>query len=310
MFLITQFIGLYVVSEYTPTISVNGELYNTSSQQIPYGMAPPALNSEKDFLGIFFEIILAFVISISLIFLLIKLDVSIFMRIWFLIVIIISLSLSFNVLLGFSPYSSWIALAIALPLALWKVFGKNFLVHNITELLIYPGIAAVFVQILNFYTVFVLLILISIYDMWAVWHSGIMQKMAKYQMDKVKIFGGFFVPYLTKNIRDKIKNLSKAQLAKKKLKVHVAILGGGDIVFPIITAGVVLKTAQVFLPFTKVGIFQGGVMPAVFVIFGALLGLGYLMLIGEKKKFYPAMPFITVGIIIGMVLSQLVLYLF
>jgi presenilin-like A22 family membrane protease len=90
-------------------------------------------------------------------------------------------------------------------LAFWKVFGKNFLVHNITELLIYPGIAAVFVQILNFYTVFVLLILISIYDMWAVWHSGIMQKMAKYQMNELKVFSGFLVPYLTKVQREKIK---------------------------------------------------------------------------------------------------------
>jgi presenilin-like A22 family membrane protease len=83
-------------------------------------------------------------------------------------------------------------LVIALPLAFTKIYGRNFLVHNLTELFIYPGIAAVFVPILNIWTIIVLLILISIYDMWAVWHSGIMQKMAKYQINQLKIFSGFY----------------------------------------------------------------------------------------------------------------------
>ena len=47
-------------------------------------------------------------------------------------------------------------------------------------------------------TVIILLVVISIYDMWAVWKSGIMQKMAKYQMDELKIFSGFYVPYASK----------------------------------------------------------------------------------------------------------------
>ena len=43
------------------------------------------------------------------------------------------------------------------------------------------------------------------------------------------------------------------------------------------------------------------------VIAGAILALSYLFFFSEKKKFYPAMPFITAGIFIGMVLSYLVL---
>ena len=69
---------------------------------------------------------------------------------------------------------------------------KNLYIHNLTELLIYPGLAGVFVPLLSIWTMIFLLVLISVYDMWAVWHSGIMQKMAKYQINKLKIFSGFF----------------------------------------------------------------------------------------------------------------------
>ena len=199
---------------------------------------------------------------------------------------------------------------LAISLASIKVYKRIFLVHNFTELLIYPGIATVFVPILNLWTIFLLLILISIYDIWAVWHSGIMQKMAKYQIDKLKIFAGFFVPYVSKAMRIKLKKMkalekkSKKKLKEKEIKVNVAMLGGGDVIFPIITAGVILKTNLINLPF-GLSPFIGGFVPALFVIAGATLGLGYLFFFSEKKKFYPAMPFITAGIFIGLILSYI-----
>jgi presenilin-like A22 family membrane protease len=139
-------------------------------------------------------------------------------------------------------------------------------------------------------------VLISVYDMWAVWSSGIMQKMAKYQINELKIFSGFFIPYISKKQKEKIikiKKESPKKLEKQKIRAQVAILGGGDVVFPIIASGVM---------FSKFGFFG-----ALFVIIGATAGLGYLMLMGEKKKFYPAMPFISTGIFLGMLLSWLIL---
>ena len=47
--------------------------------------------------------------------------------------------------------------------------------------------------------------------------------------------------------------------------------------------------------------------PREFVIAGAVLGLGLLFIYSEKKKFYPAMPFITAGIFLGMLISYLVM---
>jgi presenilin-like A22 family membrane protease len=153
------------------------------------------------------------------------------------------------------------------------------LVHNITELAIYPGIAAIFVPILSIWAVVLLLILISIWDMYAVWHSGFMQRMAKYQIEKVRIFSGFFVPYLGKKQEEMLKKTKPGKL--KKVGVSVAILGGGDVVFPIILAGVVLNTL--------------GFLPALAVSIGATAALATLFYFSEKAKFYPAMPFITAG---------------
>lgn len=305
MFLIAQFIGLLVVNLYTPVeiqktyYDNNGTktIINETANPLPYGLQPPEVEKNVSL----FSIIISFAFAIMLILILSKYKWRLLIKLWFFAVIIISLGIAFNALIIYSKFSgqfmgfpaSWfISLAIAIPLASYKVFKPNFIVHNSTELLIYPGISAIFVPILNIYTVMILLIIISIYDMWAVWHSGIMQKMAKFQMEELKIFSGFFIPYLTKGIRDKIARLKKlGKKDRKKIKVSVAILGGGDVVFPIITAGVFMR-AYSFIP-------------ALFIIFGAFLGLTYLFIRSEKKKFYPAMPFITAGIFLGILLWKI-----
>jgi len=286
MFIITQFIGLYVVNHYT-----------TSGEELPYGMETPQIEQEKDFYYIFPSLLIAFVIAISLLIFLNKLQWDFVLKAWFFVVIVIALGITLTAPVSSLKYASLIAFLIALPLAWLKIYGNNLLVHNATELLVYPGIAAVFVPILNIWTIVILLIVISIYDMWAVWHSGIMQKMAQYQIQKLNVFSGFFVPYTSKKVRDKIKsmkkNMSKKQLKEKKIKVNIAILGGGDVIFPIITSGVVLRV--------------WGLIPALLVIAGATLGLGYLFFFAEKKKFYPAMPFISAGIFLGMLIGWFLL---
>jgi presenilin-like A22 family membrane protease len=286
MFLVTQFIGLYVVNHYI-----------AEENDLPYGMDQPEIESNAEYLTLFPFIIMAFIIAITIMFLMSKFNWEIVLRLWFFIVVAIALGLSFNVILTKLQYASLIAFIIALPLAYIKIFKQNFIVHNATELFIYPGIAAVFVPLLNLYTIIGFLILISLYDAWAVWHSGFMQKMAKYQIKKLNIFSGFFVPYASKGMKNKIKKmkatLSKEELSKKRIKVNVAILGGGDVIFPIITAGVMLKLFTFY--------------HSLFVIAGATLGLGFLLFRSEKKKFYPAMPFITAGIFVGMIASYFIL---
>ncbi len=183
------------------------------------------------------------------------------------------------------------SLILALPFVLLKILRPSVIIHNLTEVFIYAGLSLVFVNVLSPITIVAILVLISFYDMWAVWYSGIMQKMAKFQMKEMRIFNGFLIPYLTKEMREKIEK-AKQNKKKIKMKVPVALLGGGDIAFTMIPAGVFLKAF--------------GWIPALFIVAGALVGLTYLLFNSEKKRFYPAMPFITLGIFLG-ILASLVL---
>ncbi len=308
MFILTQFIGLYVVDHYSPIKVVNGVQENvTSPNHLPLGLEPPPENNQMNAWQTLLYIIPAFVIAILIFFFLPKIKSEIFMKLWFSFVIIVALFVSTLSFVPIAKYAWIIALAISLPLAFFKIIKRNIVIHNITEMLIYPGIAAIFVALLSspenpsrgIYSVMALLILISVYDMWAVWHSGIMQKMAKYQINKLRIFGGFLIPYLSKQARAKIKKMKKLKRSargdkSKKIKVNFAILGGGDIVFPAITAGVVLR---------KFGFssFLGIQLPlaSLLVILGAVLGLGFLLFFGKKKP-YPAMPFLSAGIFVAL----------
>ena len=291
MFILTQLIGIYVVN-----------YYSSENAMLPFDLDSQQIDSSNP--GVLPSIIFAFIIAIFILFLFMKLHLKFILRAWFFLVMALSLAIAFNVFtnqLGIEKFYIQIpiiATLIAIPLAIMKISGKSFIVHNFTEFLIYPGIAAVFVPLLNVWTIIALLILISLYDAWAVWHSGIMQKMAKYQIDTLKVFSGFFVPYASKKVKAQIakmkKSMTKNQLKKKKFRVSVAILGGGDIVFPIITAGVMLGT-----PF--------GLGGALLVVLGATLGLAYLFFAAEKRKFYPAMPFISAGIFLGILVSYLIL---
>ena len=231
LFLTTQIIGLAVVNFYL-------------NNQIPYGFDQSQNIQQTDnfYLQVFLSFISAFVIAILIAFFLMKRESIWFIRIWFFIVVALALGITINVLIGNILYSNLIALTIGAILSYIKTFKKNIIVHNLTELLIYPGIAAIFVSMLNLKFTIILLILISIYDMWAVWKSGIMQKMAKFQMNSVVIFSGFLITYADKKTKNKIRllkqkyknNIPQNILKKSKLKISMAILGGGDIIFPIV----------------------------------------------------------------------------
>jgi presenilin-like A22 family membrane protease len=292
MFIATQFIGLLVLSSEPLKVNVISPNGTISEQTNPYlsWIAPPEADTGMEFASLFSQIIFAFILAIIILFFLMKFKFEVFLKAWFFLVVVIALFISFLAFekiipLQFSMTASvFFAFVLALSFAYLKIYAKRMFIHNFTELLVYPGISVVFVPLLNVYTIFFLLIVISIYDFWAVWKSGIMQKMAKYQMNKLNIFSGFFIPYMSKKLSKKIK-LMKSSKSNKKIKVHVAILGGGDVIFPLITAGVMMHTF--------------GFISALFVIFGAAVGLSYLLFFAEKKKFYPAMPFITAGIMLG-----------
>lgn len=69
----------------------------------------------------------------------------------------------------------------------------------------------------------------------------------------------------------------------------IAALGGGDVVFPLMLAGVMLRDFSL--------------LSALLVTYGSFIGLLTLVLLGDEDKAYPAMPFITAGCLLGLVVT-------
>lgn len=272
IFLLAQVVGLAVTNHYIekPKLPLNIERPVVPEKQQSYTFIP-----------IFIFIIIATVLGLILI----KFSMLRLWKLWFLISVWLCLTISFNAFI-----SEKIAVGIAAILALLKVFRPSVIIHNFTEIFIYGALAAIFVPILNVIAVVVLLALISVYDYIAVRRTKHMVKLAKFQ-GKSKMFAGLLLPYKRKVEAGEIKPVGKtvktANLPKEKS--GVAILGGGDIGFPLLFAGVVMR--QFGLGFLDYRTF---IIP----VFAAV-SLMLLFLFANNKKFYPAMPYITSGCLAG-----------
>ncbi|MEA3378141.1 MAG: presenilin family intramembrane aspartyl protease [Nanoarchaeota archaeon] len=185
-------------------------------------------------------------------------------RFWFFITVIFTLTISLSIFIG-----QILALIIAIIFGFLKVYKHNIYIHNLTEIFIYGALAAIFVPIFNIFSIIILLILISVYDYIAVRKTKHMVKLAKSQ-SQTKTFAGFYVPY----------------------KKGAAILGGGDIGFALLFAATIIK--ELSISFFS---FKAFVIP-----FFSALALLTLFLIGKDKKFYPAMPFVTAGCLLGYII--------
>ncbi|MBT3323618.1 hypothetical protein HN681_02835 [archaeon] len=225
---------------------------------LPLNIERPETSTETSFIWIFALILLATVVAMALI----KFQLFKFWKFWFLMSIFLTLTISFN---AFIP--EMFAILLAGIFAVWKIFKDNVYVHNFTELFIYGALAVVFAPLLSVVSVFILLSLISVYDYIAVRKTKHMVKLAKTQ-SKAKIFAGLLVPY----------------------KKGVAILGGGDIGFPLIFSAVVMSQFSLGLLDWKTYI-----IPVC-----CTLMLLALFVKGDKRKYYPAMPYLTLGCILGL----------
>ena len=276
LFLLAQFIGIGIAYSYIDHSQSTAE--EIIFKDLPLGERPQ-VNEQFSFV----HFIIAILLGTAVVILLTKYKLQIIWKIWFLLAIIISLTAAFSSLLPAA-----ISFFLAAGIGLWRIFKPNFWVHNLSELFIYGGLGAIFIPMLNLVSVSVLLVLIAIYDAYAVWKSKHMVALAKSQL-KAKAFAGIFIPY--KIGKDKLSSLTKSNSkpGNKKLpllKVRTAILGGGDLAFPLLFAGVVLK---------EMGLGQSLVIP----LFSAA-GLMVLLWKAEEKKFYPAMPFIAAGCFAGL----------
>ena len=210
-------------------------------------------------------------------------------RIWFLVAAWMTITVSLQALFGSDSF--WLS-ALAAILALWKVYKPNMIVHNLTEIFVYTGIVLIFVPMFSVLSMFIVLILVSIYDAYAVWKSKHMITLAKFTRDS-NLFPGFTLRNKQEDV-EKIAIKASSVVSSNTSKGKVGILGGGDVVFPLLFSG------AIFVNLLKKGMsLNVAFLFALIVSLFAALGLFLLFYFSKKDKFYPAMPFLSAGAFIG-----------
>ncbi len=236
--------------------------YLNPNQEIPFGIQRPQIQPKETF----FQIALAIILTTAVALLVVRFKGVRIWKLWFFASIFFTLTISFAAFV-----KDIFAIMLAIIFSTIKVFKENMIINNLTELFIYGALAALFVPILDIFWVSMLLLVISLYDAIAVWKTKHMVSLAKFQTHS-RLFAGLHIKY-----------------SKKR----EAILGGGDIAFPLLFSGVVLKVA--------------GVLPAAIVVATTTMALLLLFVLGRKNTYYPAMPFLSIGCYVGIFIAALLI---
>lgn len=291
-FILAQLNGLFVLDYYIDIekSSAAGKTIVNEAAYAQSNISPPTVENESIS---YIYVIIALLVGTLLVLLLIKFRQRKLWKFWFFLSVLVSLIISLNswtfrffdntLFPAFFLYLGTVLLSGIL--AYYKVFKHHLIIHNLTEIFIYGGLAALLVPILNLFSVTLLLILVGFYDMYAVWKSKHMIAMAEFQT-REKVFAGLYIPYTAKgSVRD-TKIEMKEKMSEQKSSGSIAVLGGGDIAFPLLFSGVIFKTI-------------GTYWPALVIICTTTLALLLLFYYGEKGKYYPAIPFIALGCFLG-----------
>jgi presenilin-like A22 family membrane protease len=283
VFLFIQLFGLYALSE-TMRVSVAED----GSVGVDYDDTAIGERPQIEGAASLIYILFGILVGTGIVLLFVKLGQVRLWKIMYFMAIWLASSITLGVFIGSS-----LAMLVALALCLLELYRTNIYIHNVTEVLIYPGIAILFAPLFNVLWAALLLLAISAYDMFAVWKSGHMVTLAKFQTG-TRAFAGFVIPYTRAKGAKKIKTKIPKGV-KGKGDVRTAILGGGDIAFPLVFAGVALEWL-----ITAAGL---GRLPALLQVslipVFAAAALLILFVRAEKDRFYPAMPCVTAGCFLG-----------
>ncbi len=294
LFVVSQLIGLGTISSHLqPEVNETTGAIDITYPPTAIGEAPEVQNKSMSFVYIVIGVLVGTLIL--LLFMRFKLGAA--WKYWFLLSVILTLAVAWGVFLP-----RLLAIPLAITFAVWKVYRPNIIIHNLTEVFIYTGIAIIFLPILNLVSAAALLLLISGYDAYAVWKSKHMIKLAVFQQ-KSKLFAGLLIPHKGVKIDSALKRgvpkkrkLTAAQTDGRKKKTgRTAILGGGDIAFPLLFSSAAMDHLL------RSGIAKPSALGLSAIITATTtVALFLLLSFAQKDKFYPAMPFISAGCFAGL----------
>ncbi len=293
LFLAAQYVGLFVVNQYIDyPASKEAGTFTASSLPPIAGQTvdrPQMQESQSPWF-----ITGAIIVGTIIILLLMRWRAVFVWKAWFFLAALLCLYFSLYAFLKPIAAAELIALIAAIVLAAWKVWRPNLLVQNFTEVLLYGGLAAIFFSVVNITAMLIILFIISLYDMYAVWASKHMVALARFQASS-GMFAGLLLPYASTEKEPK----RVAKVMGQREGIRTAVLGGGDIGFPLLFAASVLKQ------YALAG--QGWL--ALLIPPFVALALFLLLWYGKKDRFYPAMPFLSAGCLVGLAVVQLVRFL-
>lgn len=301
LFLLSQIVGLIFINNDIEIVKVSEGPDIVIHPETAIGPRPDVEVESGESV---FLVLTGVFIGTMLLLLIIKFAKVNYWKLMFFIAVLTTMTISLGVF--FEPLSAFI---IALALTLIKIFRPTTIIHNITELLIYSGIAVLFVPLFNLFWIVVLLLIISAYDAFAVWQSRHMVKLAKFQTGS-GLFAGLMVNFekepparkKTKKTKKpkKLARTAKTQTVTRVKEVRQAILGGGDIAFPLIFAGVVMESLIPTIG-KEMAFLKTLIIPIVLSIVLVLM-----LMKGKQDRFYPAMPFLTAGCLIGWLIVSII----
>jgi len=272
-FLMSQLVGLLIINQYIDH-EKSIEKKEIIMKPLPYNIERPEVENQS---ASFIYISVSILMGTILVLLLVKFNKPLIWKIWFFATVWLTLAIAFAAFIN-----NIIAAVLALAISILKLYKPQIIIQNISEVFIYGGLAAIFVPIINLFAAFMLLIVISIYDFIAVYKTGF--------QSKSKVFAGLVIPYEKVKIPTEGKSLKTSAQGKKS---KVAVLGGGDIGFTLIFAGVVMKDLML-----KETILAGFLKTSVIPVFVSI-ALLILLIKGQENKFYPAMPVLSLGCLLG-----------
>jgi len=292
LFLAAQLVGLFLVNG-----SIQEIVTTPGGQVVIEHSETPIERPPTEGAGSFAYILIGVAFATLLLLLIIRLKLFFVWKAWFFLAVWLTVTVALSVYLN-----AFMAAGVAFLLAAAKILRRDPIVYNATEILIYSGIVVLFVPVFDVTWTAALLLVISAYDIIAVRRTKHMVSMAKFLM-KSELFAGLSIPLGKHKARGELKGTKAKSISGAEAEgPHSAILGGGDIAFPMLFSGVVMES-----------LITGGLAKAtafaltLIVTLCATAALAYLFKIAERNKFYPAMPFLTAGCLLGYGLVQLLL---
>lgn len=190
----------------------------------------------------------------------------------------------------------WIPVALAVAVAAivglaWMLTPRIWL-HNLAMLLAMASLGAVFGRMISPWTAMILLLVIAVYDFFAV-RFGYMLWLAD-RLSTSNTLPAFFIPRFISEWKTSLGDKSIADMAEvKPADRDFSILGGGDIGFPVLLA------SSVYFAY---GI-NSALLVAAFALAGTI-GAYWIQAVFLKGKPMPALPPIAALSLIGLLIVR------